>query len=1011
MSPLKWVRFVAAFLLVSLAFLSVGVGAEPNAKPIPPEVPPPLSPEQALRSFRIAEGLEIQALASEPTVEQPVCITFDDRGRLWVLEYLQYPIPNGLKAVEVDQYLRTRYDKVPEPPPTGPRGADRVIILEGPDANGRYTRSREFLAGLDLASGFALGNGGLYVLQPPYLLFYPDRNGDDRPDSDPEVLLKGFGMEDAHAFANSLTWGPDGWLYGAQGSTVTAKIRGVEFQQGVWRYHPRTRAFELFAEGGGNTWGIEFDQHGQLFAGGNTSEPLCHHVQGAYYIKGFGKHGPLHNPYAFGYIKPVAHEGFLGSALTGGFVIYRGGLLPDRFRDSVIYPNLRVNAMRVSHIDPVGSTFKTRFAEDFLLSTDRWFRPIKSLTGPDGALYVADWYDYNISHTDPKDRSKWYQPSRDTGRLWRIAPPGHRMATALKQPLSQRSSPELVALLDHSNTWYAQESRRILAERGDRSIIDLLIERVRTGGKERRALESLWTLYVCDGLSDTLAFEFLNHTNEHVRAWTIRLLGDRKTVGPEFLEPLREIAQRDPSPTVRNQLACSCKRLPGEVALPILNALLDREEDLQDTQIPLLLWWAVEDKALTHRDAVIGLVSTREAWTRPLVQTHLVERMARRYLAEGTSTGYETCARMIELAPTEFERNKLIGALESQLEGIRLEAPPDSLAKVLGPLLERPHPLPALIRLGLRLRLKPASDAARHALHDTNPSKTERAALLQTLGELGEGEWVEPLVRLLGPDQPASIRSAALQALQRFDQPAIGQAILEQYASMPAPLQDKARDVLVGRPAWASALLAKVAEKAIPAESFHLEQVRRLLLHHNAPLTAQAERLWGRITPATTREKQGRIKAVAQILARGKGNLGSGQILARRNCLNCHQLFGEGEKIAPDLTAVDRKNLDVFLNNVIDPSSVIREGYQQYHLATKDGRVLSGLLVENNTERLTLLDAKGVRTTLATSEVDETIKADESLMPEGLLDPLSDQELIDLFAYLMSEPARPSGSK
>src|SRR5205807_3539047 len=243
---------------------------------------------------------------------------------------------------------RTKYDRVPEPPPRGPGGEDRITICEDTDGDGVPDKFKDFVTGLNLASGMAVGYGGVFIVQPPYLLFYPDRNHDDVPDSDPEVLLSGFGLEDAHAVANSLTWGPDGWLYGAQGSTVTARIRGTEFQQGVWRYHPRTRQFELFAEGGGNTWGIDFDRHGQLFAGGNTTEPLCHHVQGGYYIKGFGKHGPLHNPYSFGYFKPAAHRGFLGSARTGGFVPYQGGRFPDRFTDAVIYTNLRVNALSVS---------------------------------------------------------------------------------------------------------------------------------------------------------------------------------------------------------------------------------------------------------------------------------------------------------------------------------------------------------------------------------------------------------------------------------------------------------------------------------------------------------------------------------------------------------------------------------------------------------------------------------------------------------------------------------------
>ena len=217
-------------------------------------------PRDALKTFTIADGLEMRLVASEPLIRQPLSISFDDRGRMWLLQYIQYPNPEGLKPVAVDEYLRTKYDRRPDPPPKGPRGHDIIAILEDTNGDGVMDRARPFLTGLNLASGMALGYGGVFVVQPPYLLFYRDANGDDIPDGDPEVLLTGFGMEDAHAFANSLTWGPDGWLYGAQGSTVTANIRGIEFQQGIWRYHPRTKEFELFAEGGGNTWGIDFDR-------------------------------------------------------------------------------------------------------------------------------------------------------------------------------------------------------------------------------------------------------------------------------------------------------------------------------------------------------------------------------------------------------------------------------------------------------------------------------------------------------------------------------------------------------------------------------------------------------------------------------------------------------------------------------------------------------------------------------------------------------------------------------
>ena len=206
-----------------LASLSLAVAAGPAlAQPYPAE--------EALKRMQVAEGFRVRLVASEPEVKKPVTITFDDRGRMWVIQYLQYPTPAGLKAVKVDQYLRTTYDRVPEPPPKGPKGIDRITILDDPDETGRFRKVKDFHVGLNLASGMCLGYGGVFVAQPPYLLFYKIKEGEDVPAGDPEVLLEGFGMEDAHAFANSLQWGPDGWLYGAQGSTVTAKVRGIEFQ-------------------------------------------------------------------------------------------------------------------------------------------------------------------------------------------------------------------------------------------------------------------------------------------------------------------------------------------------------------------------------------------------------------------------------------------------------------------------------------------------------------------------------------------------------------------------------------------------------------------------------------------------------------------------------------------------------------------------------------------------------------------------------------------------------------
>src|SRR5882724_9111097 len=178
-----------------------------------------LSPQDAVKHMKVADGFQVNLVASEPQIRQPLSISFDTRGRIWAIQYLQYPNPAGMKATKVDEYLRTTYDIVPEPPPKGPKGADKITILEDKDGDGFYETAKDFVTGLNIASGLCLGHGGAFVAQPPYLLFYPDRNHDDVPDGDPEVLLTGFGLEDSHSVANSLRWGPDGWLYAAQGST------------------------------------------------------------------------------------------------------------------------------------------------------------------------------------------------------------------------------------------------------------------------------------------------------------------------------------------------------------------------------------------------------------------------------------------------------------------------------------------------------------------------------------------------------------------------------------------------------------------------------------------------------------------------------------------------------------------------------------------------------------------------------------------------------------------------
>lgn len=322
--------------------------------------------------FQVADDLEWEQVLAEPQISQPVFLNFDERGRLWVVEYRQYPWPAGLKMVSRDSVWRAVYDRVPPPPPNHFKGADRITIHEDSDGDGTYDRHKTFVDGLNIATAVERGRGGVWVLNPPYLLFYPDANNDDVPDGDPEVRLSGFGLEDTHSVANSLRWGPDGWLYAAQGSTVTANIvvAGADgkpknttpiYSQGqnIWRYHPEKRIYEVFSEGGGNAFSCEIDSQGRIFSGHNGGDTRgFHYVQGGYLQKGFEKHGPLSNPYAYGYFPAMAH----GSEprFTHNFIIYDHGALPAPYTGKLFGVEPMQGRIVQSDVIPDRSTFRTR---------------------------------------------------------------------------------------------------------------------------------------------------------------------------------------------------------------------------------------------------------------------------------------------------------------------------------------------------------------------------------------------------------------------------------------------------------------------------------------------------------------------------------------------------------------------------------------------------------------------------------------------------------------------------
>jgi putative membrane-bound dehydrogenase-like protein len=960
-------------------------------------------PEEAVRRMTLPEGFKARLVAAEPLVRQPVAMNFDDRGRLWVIQYLQYPNPAGLKRVTVDRYSRTVYDRVPEPPPHGPRGADRVTILEDTDGDGRADQAKDFVDGLNLATGLALGHGGVFVAQAPYLLFYPDRDRDDVPDGGPEVLLSGFGMEDAHALANSLVWGPDGWLYGAQGSTVTATIRGSSFQQGVWRYHPLTREFELFAEGGGNTWGVDFDRHGQLIVGTNYGGFAClHQVQGGYYWKSFEKHGALHNKYAFGYLDHVPYQEFRGGHVTCGGIIYQGSTFPPEYAGAYIACDLLGHTVNWHRLRPDGASFKAGFGGELLRAGDDWFAPVDCALGPDGSVYVADWHDQRTAHPDPD--AEW---DRTNGRIYKIVAAETSRLPAFD--LAKLSSDELLALLSHANGWQRGEARRLLIERDDEAVRPKLTALARDTADEQIALAALWILGATGRLDETLAIELLNRREPAIREWVVRFWGDARKLTPGGFEALRKLAEKERSAVVRSQLACTAKRLPAEQALPIVERLWPHDDDANDRQIPLLLWWAIEAHS-SDRDAVLSIFKKPAIWDWPLVSQHLLGRVARRWAAAGEDADWRAAAELWKLAPNAASSQRVVAGLTEGTRGRRHDTPPGPIARQLANRWSSAEPSFAMVELASWLGFASAHEFLMKQV-DRGSSDSESAlAWLKLFAQVSAPECALPILLPMAIETPdESIRLAALAGLSRFDDTRIPEKIIACLSSQSPPWRAAAISLLTSRASWSTKLLDAVDAGAIPATVISTDDVRRMAQHHDAALDARLVSRFGRFRENTPEERLAVVRRLNNDLRAGPGDPQHGRALFKEHCGTCHRMFGEGNQIGPDLTSANRGDRQFLLTSLVDPSDQIRKEYLSYQAQLVDGRVLAGLVIEQSAESITLVDAKNERTVVARGDIEAIEPAEKSLMPEGVIEKLSPRQLRDLFSYL--ESAAPSADR
>ena len=964
---------------------------------------PPVPAEDALKAFDVADDLEMDLVLSEPLVNQPLEISFDTKGRMWVVHYNQYPFPEGVKITGLDNHLRLQFDRVPEAPPAGLKGADKITIFEDTDGDGAFDKSTDGVTGLNIATSAVQGRGQIWVLNPPYLISYPDPDGDGVPDGDPVVHLSGFGLQDTHAVANSLRWGPDGWLYGAQGSTTTSTVKSatspeVYFAgQAIWRYHPETQIFEIFAEGGGNTFNLEFDSQGRIYSGDNGYGRGPYFKQGAYYEKAWGKHGPLTNPYAFGFLPDMSFEGEK-SRFTHAIHRYEGNQLPERFTGNFIALNPLQGNVILTEASQNGSTISTKDLGIILNTEDRWFRPIDIQTGPDGMVYFTDWYDSRLSHVDPRDT--W---DKTSGRVYRLRAKG---SSTGYQPFDMTSytNAQLVELLYHKNRWYRQKAIEVIRDRGDRTILAEL-KKVLESETGLPALEAFWAINAAGGMDETMILRGMSHTNPYVRIWSVRLTGDQREASESVGQALIALAKKEQDLEVRSQLAVSAKRLPGDIGLPIVYNLLLNHDDSGDPDMPLLIWWAFEAKAESNREMIASFFRHRSLWSVPIVKDYVLSRLMQRYILAGGPENYEMARQLLELAPDKPSGEKLMNGLQEGLRGKSISQLPEDLVRAM-----KPYQASGEGKYAMALRQKVEGVLAQvlDIVQDQQSDLNERLSYIRILGEERYPDAIPTLIDILkrpALQESKAVKITILNTLQRYDQDLIAEEVLKVYPGILREDPDvrlNALNLLVSRADWATALINNIqGTSIIHREDVPIEVAQRMALFGDDELTRKVHSIWPATKSSTSEDKTQAIKQLASVIQSGSGDETSGKVVYQSACRVCHRLYEEGGNIGPDLTGYDRRDLSYMLMQVVDPSADIREGFVNYLVHTSDGRTLSGFLTEQTDNAITIQPFGSEPIQLSTSEVEKMDVQPTSLMPEGILERLSDQEVRDLFAYLM----------
>ena len=977
----------------------------------------PMSPEDVCNNSKLPPGFELTVFAAEPAVQNPIAITLDERGRLWVAENYSWAGANG-----------GGFD---------PNARDRVVILEDTDGDGKHDKRTVFWDGAHKLTSVEVGFGGVWVLCAPQMLFIPDKNRDDVPDGPPVVVLDGF-VEGSvlHNTANGLKWGPDGWLYARHGILATSNIgkpgasdsQRVKINTGIWRYHPTRGVVEAVMHGMANSWGFDFDEHGEMFCINTVIGHLWHVVPGAHVQRMYGVDL---NPHAYQLIEQTAdhvhwdtgeqwnavNKGVTDktSAAGGGhahvgLLIYQGDNWPQEYRGKAYTLNMHGRRINCDRLEREGAGYVARHDKDFAFFADPWFRGMDLITGPDGGVFIADWSDAGECH----DHDGVH---RTSGRIYKLTYGTPKQVAS--RDLANFHNEASMGTKITENDWWNRQVRRIIQQakalgRPAEFTSDLdtpfssnsfFMPKKPVIDRETDALQKLrrfWRLVANGDNNPRWLFKQLAEPDEHLRAWALRTLLDNVSpdgpqLAPALQDSLNQFADKETSGLVQLYLASSLQRLSIDLRWPIAEALASKKAFANDRMLPLMIWYGIEPAVARNPAKALAMLKQAQI---PLVRQNTARRLMLEIERQPDSIDHLVALATSAGDPT-LARDLVVGMAEA-LKGWRKATAPKAWNALAVTMATSPYDdaKNAARDLNIVFGDGRALDELRAVVVNGGAEPESRRQSLRAL-LTGKPDDLAPVLHNLLGDPAVAID--AIRGLALYDHPDTPARLLGAMASYASAARAEVINTLTVRPTYAKALLQALRDKTITASEVSAFNARQIRSFENEELTRQLTELWGdvRVSAAEKRSLIDHYKSelTSEVLA--KANLSAGREMFQKTCANCHVLYGVGRHVGPDLTGSNRRNIDYLLENIVDPSASVGVDFRVLAVALDDGRVLSGVVSEQNERTLTLQTPQEA-VTIDRQEIAESQQSNNSLMPDGQLQNLTADQIRDLVGYLMS---------